>query len=75
MPWMETSPVDQRGRFIRDHRLDSDVIVELCARFGISRKTGYKWPARAVRAGARLGRPRIDNPSATRGPQPYEAWR
>ena len=46
MPWMETSPVDQRERFIRDHRLDLYAMVELCARYGISRTTGYKWLAR-----------------------------
>jgi putative transposase len=46
MPWMETSPVEQRERFIRDHRLDVYAMTELCARYGISRKTGYKWLAR-----------------------------
>jgi transposase InsO family protein len=43
MPWQETSPVDQRERFIRDHRLDLYTMVELCTRYGVSRKTGYKW--------------------------------
>lgn len=43
MPWMETSPVEQRERFIRDHRLELYTMAELCARYGISRKTGYKW--------------------------------
>jgi putative transposase len=51
MPWMETSPVDQRERFIRDHRLDLYAMVELCARYGISRKTGYKWLARFDESG------------------------
>ena len=46
MPWMETSPVEQRERFIRDHRLDLYAMAELCARYGVSRKTGYKWLAR-----------------------------
>jgi hypothetical protein len=40
MPWQETSPVDQRERFIRDHRLDLYTMAELCARYGVSRKTG-----------------------------------
>ena len=52
MPWLETSPVDQRERFIRDHRLDLYVMAELCARYGISRKTGYKWLARFDEAAA-----------------------
>ena len=46
MPWLETSPVEQRERFIRDHRLGLYTMTELCARYGISRKTGYKWLAR-----------------------------
>jgi transposase-like protein len=54
MPWMETSPVDQRERFIRDHRLDVYAMTELCARYGISRKTGYKWRGR-FEEGGRLG--------------------
>src|SRR4030095_11938110 len=51
MPWMETSPVEQRERFIRDHRLDLYAMAELCARYGISRKTGYKGLARFEEGG------------------------
>jgi transposase len=51
---METSPVEQRERFIRDHRLDVYAMAELCARYGISRKTGYKWLGR-FEEGGRLG--------------------
>lgn len=51
MPWMETSPMEQRERFIRDHRLDLYTMVELSARYGISRKTGYKWLGRFAEAG------------------------
>ncbi len=43
MPWMETVPVDQRVAFIADHRRALYPVTELCARYGISRKTGYKW--------------------------------
>jgi putative transposase len=43
MPWMETAPVEQRIQFIADHRLGFFPMTELCARYGISRKTGYKW--------------------------------
>src|SRR5215510_8474761 len=43
MPWLETSPVEQRERFIRDHRLALYTMSELCARYAVSRKTGYKW--------------------------------
>ena len=46
MPWPEMSPVEQRARFIDDHRLGLYDMTELCARYAISRKTGYKWLAR-----------------------------
>lgn len=58
MPWLETSPVEQRERFIADHRRGLYTMTELCARYGISRKSGYKWLERfeeggRTRAGAR----------------------
>src|SRR5262245_2597601 len=53
MPWMETSPMEQRERFIRDHRLNVYRMSELCARYDISRKTGYKWLARFHEEGRR----------------------
>ena len=33
---------EQRERFIRDHRFELYAMAELCARYGISRKTVYK---------------------------------
>ncbi len=46
MPWLETAPMEQRERFIDDHRLGLYDMTELCARYAVSRKTGYKWLAR-----------------------------
>src|SRR5947208_2435175 len=43
MPWLETAPMEQRERFVRDHRLALYTMADLSARYGISRKTGYKW--------------------------------
>ncbi len=51
MPWLETSPMEQRERFIDDHRLDLYTMTELCERYDISRKTGYKWLDRFDEAG------------------------
>lgn len=51
MPWRETSPMEQRERFIHDARLGLYTMVELCVRYGISRKTGYKWLGRFEEAG------------------------
>ena len=62
MPWMETSPVEQRERFIQDHRWDLYAMAELCARYGISRKTGYKWLARFEEGGRRALRDRSRAP-------------
>lgn len=46
MPWLETAPVDQRSRFIDAHRAGGFTMTELCQRFQISRRIGYKWLAR-----------------------------
>ena len=51
MPWLETSPVEQRERFIGDHRAGLYTMRELCARYDVSRKTGYKWLTRFDEAG------------------------
>jgi transposase InsO family protein len=51
MPWLETIAVEQREAFLRDRALDVYSVTELCARYGISRKTGYKWLARFLEDG------------------------
>jgi transposase len=51
MAWQKTSPVEQRERFIHDHRVGLYTMAELSERYGISRKTGYKWLARFEDAG------------------------
>jgi transposase InsO family protein len=37
------SPMDQKTQLIADYRRGLFSLAELCRRFGISRKTGYKW--------------------------------
>ena len=51
MPWNETSPVDQRERFIADVRAGLFTMTELCERYGVSRTAGYKWVGRADAGG------------------------
>jgi len=46
MPWSETSPMDQKRLFIQDYVHGSFSMSELCVRYGVSRKTGYKWIGR-----------------------------
>src|SRR5215510_11411472 len=53
MPWKETSPMDQRLRFIGDYRHAELPFSELCARYGVSRRTGYKWVDRYELIGLR----------------------
>ena len=52
MPWQETLLMDQRVQFIADYQRDVASVAELCARFGVSRKTGYKWIDRYEAEGA-----------------------
>lgn len=46
MPWLETVPMDQRSRFIDAYLAGGFTMTELCARFQVSRRIGYKWVAR-----------------------------
>jgi len=48
MPW--TKPVDQRLAFVR-RRLAGESMTALCAAYGISRPTGYKWVKRFEEGG------------------------
>ena len=43
MPWKETCIMDQRLAFIAAALRDEAPMTVLCAAFGISRNTGYKW--------------------------------
>ena len=51
MPWSQTTPMHQRTLFIADHLRGSRSVTELCADYGISRKTGYMWIDRYIRRG------------------------
>jgi len=52
MPWLETSPMDQRKQFIADFHRGLQSVTELADRFEISRKTAYKWIDRHEEEGA-----------------------
>jgi len=43
MPWQECDAVSNREEFCRLAVLPDSKLSVLCRRFGISRKTGYKW--------------------------------
>ena len=43
MPWRAISPMDEKIRFIETFHGNVFSFTEVCALFGIARKTGYKW--------------------------------
>lgn len=51
MPWHQTEPMNERARFVHVYQEKIYSMTELCSRFGISRKTGYKWINRFEKEG------------------------
>ena len=73
MPWQECSVESERDAFVEMAGEEGAVIAELCRQFGISRKTGYKWLARAE-TGEGLGdRSRRPHASPRQTPETVEA--
>jgi putative transposase len=35
--------MEERFKFVQEYRKDEESLAELCRRYGVSRKTGYKW--------------------------------
>lgn len=69
MPWSETNRMEQRARFVLEALQRKFTMSELCYRYGVSRKTGYKWIERYHREGVtgcgdRARAPRL-HPNAT----------
>ena len=52
MPWRKELPMDEKLRFIGDYLNGYFSFTELCDRFGVSRKTGYKWIKRYHESGS-----------------------
>lgn len=46
MPWNQVTPMNEKTQFIADVLRQTLSISELCDRYGISRKTAYKWIGR-----------------------------
>lgn len=51
MAWRETDIMEERTRFMAEWLENEVSRTELCERYGISRKTGYKWAARFAASG------------------------
>lgn len=43
MPWQKVEPMNEKVQFVSDYLSNYFPFTELCDRYGISRKTGYKW--------------------------------
>jgi putative transposase len=52
MPWREVCTMDEKMRFIGALLAGEESMTELCERFGVSRKTGYKLRGRYLALGA-----------------------
>jgi transposase InsO family protein len=51
MPWEETKPMKERIKFMLDVESGVFHFREICERYGVSRKTGYKWLKRYLEGG------------------------
>lgn len=51
MPWKDLRPMDERVLFVADFVRELYSFTELCLRYGVSRRTGYKWVDRYQREG------------------------
>ena len=51
MPWKETNKMEQKEQFIQEMLKAQKPFKHLCAEFGISEKTGYKWKNRFFELG------------------------
>ena len=74
MPWRECDAMSLRAEFVVLADMDGSNVRELCRRFGISPRTGYKWVGRwhdAGRAGL-ADRSRRPRNSPTRTPKQME---
>jgi len=79
MPWKEVTPMSQRQEFVSLAREASLPLSELARRFGISRKTAYKWLQRDQAGGSMADQSRRPMQSPTRTALDLEAavvaWR
>ena len=46
MPWQGVWPMELRMRLVNALMAEEDSMTALCAEYGVSRKTGYKWLTR-----------------------------
>jgi putative transposase len=68
MGWMETCAVNERMRFVMMVERQEETFAAVCRRFGVSRRTGYKWlmryQARGVEGLVDRSRAPLNHPQA-----------
>ena len=69
MPWNQVNPMDQRLLFLADYLRQIDSVTALSFRYGISRKTAYKWIKRYRAEG--ILETRFSRPHTTPTKTPY----
>ena len=74
MPWKKVSVVSSRQEFVSLALAEGANVSELCRRFNISQKTGYKWIGRFKREGERGLQDRSRRPHHTHIALP-KRWR
>ncbi len=52
MPWKETCVMEERMKFVVEYKGAELCMSELCRKYGISRRTGYKWVGRLEQNGS-----------------------
>jgi len=73
MPWSEVSRMDSRSEFTKLALVEGANVSALCRRFGISRKTGYKWLGRVAAGSGVADRSRRPHASPERTEAALEA--
>jgi putative transposase len=71
MPWKDLRPMDERVLFVSDFLRKLYSFSELCNRYGVSRKTGYKWVQRYHDAGVEGLGERSRRPLSPPAERPY----
>ena len=74
MAWERSLVSEERAQFVLAVNSESESFVSVCGRFGISRKTGYKWLQRYRRGGLKALADVSDRPHH-RGKMHHITWR
>ena len=75
MPWNETNAMEQRIELIRDWLKKTHSVSDLCALYGISRKSAYKWIDRYMNDGPDWAMDRSHEAAVVHNKTPVEVER